>query len=116
MEAAQVRQRFVDFCHDNALLVAGDRVVIGVSGGPDSLCLLHLLVALSARFDLSLIVAHLDHQLRGQTSRLDAQFVREVATRWQLPCYIEAQPVASLAQQRKLSVEEAARQLRYAFL
>ena len=116
MEAAQVRQRFVNFCLDNGLLAANDSLVVGVSGGPDSLCLLHLLVELSPQLNLSLIVAHLDHQLRGRDSQADALFVQEMADRWQLPCYIEVQPIADLARQRRLSVEEAARQFRYAFL
>jgi tRNA(Ile)-lysidine synthase len=71
---------------------------------------------MSAELDLTLTVAHLDHQLRGPESQADADFVREIAARWHLPCYIEAQPVSAIAKQRKLSLEEAARQARYAFL
>ncbi len=104
------------FCKKNSLLVSHDKIVIGVSGGPDSLALLHLLLALSPKFDLTLTVAHLNHQLRGPDSDADAAYVQEIAARWQLPVILEAHNVANLAARRKQSLEEAARQVRYAFL
>ncbi len=104
------------FCKKNGLLAAKSAVVAGVSGGPDSLCLLHLLVALRPRFELTLVVAHLNHQLRGAASGADAAFVQQVAAEWQLPLYLESWDVATAAKWRKQSIEETARQMRYAFL
>jgi len=98
------------------LLTPGDRVVVGVSGGPDSLCLLHLLCCLSVRYRLALHVAHLHHGLRGADADADARFVRDLAADWALPCTVERVNVPALARQHRLAVEEAARRARYDFL
>ena len=100
--------------HD--LLPRSETLVVGVSGGPDSLCLLHALIALRGEFSVDLHVAHLDHQLRGADAEADAEFVRDLAARWGLACTVGARDVASLARAHRLSIEEAARQARYAFL
>ena len=100
--------------HD--LLDRGSTVVVGVSGGPDSVCLLHALHELAPEYDLRLHVAHLNHQLRGDEAVADAIFVRDLAQLWNLPCTIEARDVKAFAQTHKLSIEEAARQMRYGFL
>ncbi|RME75553.1 MAG: tRNA lysidine(34) synthetase TilS, partial [Chloroflexi bacterium] len=103
-------------CTRYDLLEPGDHVVIGVSGGPDSLCLWHILRQLQPRFDLRLTVAHLNHRLRGPSADEDEQFVRQLAEAWGTPCRTEAIDVAVLAEKHRLSLEEAARQARYAFL
>ena len=98
------------------MLSSGDAVVVGVSGGPDSLCLLHLLLRLRDEYALSLHVAHLNHCLRGAEADADAAFVAHLADEWGLPASIESRDVGALAKERGLAVEEAARQARYAFL
>ena len=102
--------------HD--LLSPGDAVVVGVSGGPDSLCLLHLLCRLGAGsgWHLRLHVAHLHHGLRGADADADAAFVRGLAADWGLPLHIERADVPSMAEDHRLAFEEAARRARYAFL
>ncbi len=89
------------------------RWLLGVSGGRDSVALLHLLVE---RGYQKLTVVHLDHGLRGRVSRADAQFVAHLATRLKLPCVVERADVAALAQSRGISVETAAREARREFL
>ncbi len=91
-------------------------IIVGVSGGADSLCLLHALNTLAPEFDWQLHVAHLNHQLRGEEAQADADFVRDLARQWNLPYTIEARDVAAFARRQKLSIEEAARQVRYGFL
>ena len=98
------------------LLEQGQGVVVGVSGGADSVCLLHLLRELSAEWALRLTVAHLNHGLRGADADADAGFVAELAREWGLPSVVEKVDVAALAREKRLSIEEAARQARYAFL
>ena len=100
----------------HSLLAAGETVVVGVSGGPDSLCLLHVLSCLRSEVDLALHVAHLDHGLRGAESEADAGYVASVAEGWGLPCTVERVDVPALAREGRLAVEEAARRARYAFL
>lgn len=114
--ALGVPHKVAEFCRKNALLTKKDRIVIGVSGGPDSLCLLHLLTTLRSQFELSLIIAHLNHQLRGTDSQADEDFVREIAARWRLPIFVDSRNIAAVATKHKQSIEEAARQVRYAFL
>jgi tRNA(Ile)-lysidine synthase len=95
-------------------------VVVGVSGGPDSVCLLYLLKSLCGPEGpyprISLHVAHLDHGLRGDAGRADAAFVVDLAARWGLPCTLGRADIPALAQRTHRSLEDAARQARYAFL
>ncbi len=97
------------------MLAPGDGVVVAVSGGPDSLALLHLLWSLREDFALSLHVAHLNHLLRGEAAEADAAFVRDTAERLGLPVTVEEVPVAALAREEGLSLEEAGRVARYRF-
>jgi tRNA(Ile)-lysidine synthase len=95
-------------------------IVVGVSGGPDSTCLLHVLKRLcspeSPYARIRLHVAHLDHGLRGEAGRADAEFVADLAAQWGLPCTLGQEDVPALAQKDHLSLEDAARRARYAFL
>ncbi|NJN93306.1 MAG: tRNA lysidine(34) synthetase TilS [Anaerolineales bacterium] len=113
---ADLVQKISQFCQKNNLLTRHDHLVLGVSGGPDSLCLLDVLETMRPKFDLTLTVAHLNHQLRGDDAQADEAYLREVAAQRRLPLFVESIDVGAVAAQRKQSVEEAARQLRYTFL
>ncbi len=99
------------------LLAIDDRVVVGVSGGADSMALLHLLLALNQRLDwsLRLHVAHLNHQLRGLEAEKDAAFVQAAADALSLPCTIETRDIGGIAKRDGVGVEEVGRRERYAF-
>ena len=88
------------------------RYLIGVSGGRDSIALLHLLVDLGYN---KLVVCHLNHQLRGRESRRDARFVEKIARDLRLDSEIGSTDVSALARRSKLSIETAARFARFAF-
>jgi tRNA(Ile)-lysidine synthetase-like protein len=109
---ARVRQ----YAQRYSLFSPGETVVVGVSGGPDSLCLLHLVRRLAPELRLWLHVAHLHHGLRGADADADAAFVAELADCWGLPCTVGLADVATLAREAGQSLEEAARQARYRFL
>ena len=94
----------------------GKRVVVAVSGGPDSLALLHALAAAGDGLDLDLHGAHLNHGLRGCASNEDASFVRQIFRHLHLPLDVGREDVLSYRRQRRMSLEEAAREVRYAFL
>ena len=98
------------------LIERGETVVVGVSGGPDSLCLLHVLCRLRDELSLTIHVAHLNHLIRGKEAVADARFVARLAEEWELPCTVEERDVPRLARESRLAIEEAARQARYAFL
>ncbi len=88
------------------------RYLVGVSGGRDSVALLHGLVAAGYR---RLVVCHLEHGLRGDASREDAQFVQRLADRLKLPVDCGSADVPAMARQTKTSLETAARIARYSF-
>lgn len=98
------------------MIAPGPPVVVAVSGGPDSLCLLHVLAALRADLGVALHVAHLDHMIRGAESAAEAQFVAELARRWGLPATIESADVPGLARAAGANLHAAARAARYGFL
>lgn len=96
---------------DECGLVKDRPVVVGVSGGPDSLCLMETL----RQAGYPVIVAHFNHQLRPESSQ-DARMVEKTAARLMLGCIIDGANVRAYAEQEKLSIEEAARNLRYRFM
>jgi tRNA(Ile)-lysidine synthase len=93
-----------------------DTVLAAVSGGPDSVCMLHVLVGLSEELRFDLRVAHLDHRFRGEESRADAKFVEELADGFGLPCRCEEENVPAFLLSHAMSKQDAARMIRYRFL
>ncbi len=98
------------------LLKAGEGVLVAVSGGVDSMVLLHVLRTLAPEHGWRLVVAHFNHRLRGGDSDRDARFVKQAARRLGLECAAENGDVRGLARERGWSVEMAARELRHVFL
>lgn len=90
-------------------------MLVGVSGGPDSMALLHLLNRLAAVLRIRLGVAHLNHCLRGAAADRDAEVVRREAAALRCPCHMGRAHVLKVKQRLGLSLEEAARRVRYAF-
>lgn len=105
----QIIQKFHLIPHD-------ERLIVGISGGADSLALLHLLHGLSFRMNFHIHAATLDHQLRGAESAADARFVIEWCAAHGIPITAGAADVRALATREKLSIEMAARRARYDFL
>jgi tRNA(Ile)-lysidine synthase len=98
------------------LIEPGERVVVGVSGGADSVALLDILRRLAPSRAVDLHVAHLNHGIRGKAAEEDMAFVADLAEAWQLPCTLETLDVPQLSRRGKLTIEEAARRARYGFL
>ena len=93
----------------------GQRVVVGVSGGADSVALLHVLLGLSKRLRIKIVVAHLDHRIRGKAAAADARFVKQLAVRLGVRCEQARADVPRMAREAGISLEMAAREARYAF-
>ena len=104
--------RFIEQHH----LISDGELLVAVSGGPDSVCLLHILVKLQKELKIKLHVAHLNHQLRGAESDADADYVSALARQLGIPATIERRDVKGYQAQQHLSLEEAAREVRYSFL
>lgn len=97
------------------MLTLGDKVIVGVSGGPDSVALLHALYTLANEFGVSLHVAHLNHMLRGKAADDEARYVESLAYELGLGCTVQAVDVKDHADKRRISIELAARDVRYDF-
>ena len=104
------------YCMQQQLLVRGGRVLVALSGGADSVCLLYLLKQLQSKWQLQLAAAHLHHGLRGAEADADLVFVRELCHTLDISFYEKKVDVATFAKEQGCSVETAGRKLRYAFL
>lgn len=98
------------------MLKPGERVLVAVSGGPDSVCLLSVLRDLSAELGVSLHIAHLNHLFRGKESEDESLFVARLAEKLGIPATIEQFDVPAFCRERGLSSQAGAREVRYGFL
>lgn len=108
-----MKERLIQFNEKYHLFQKGDGIVIGVSGGADSVCLLHLLQEWKKEWDLSLYVLHVHHGIRGQEADEDARFVEQLAKSMELPFRLVRENVPELAKREGLTEEEAGRKCRY---
>lgn len=109
-------EQVLQFADANQMFPNGGLILCAVSGGIDSICLLHLLWTLAARKSFSLAAAHYNHQLRGAESQRDQEFVESWCRKRSIPLTTGSGPVAQTAQAQGRGIEETARRLRYAFL
>lgn len=111
-----VPQRFLETVARYQLLEAGQRVLVGVSGGGDSMALLHLLLTHQEALGISIEVAHVHHGFRGEESEAEAVYVQEYCKEWNTPCHVGRFDVPQLRKEWHLSAQEAARRVRHTFL
>ncbi|MDD4680395.1 MAG: tRNA lysidine(34) synthetase TilS [Clostridia bacterium] len=98
------------------MLSPGDKVVVGLSGGADSVALLHILKEIQeGPLDIRLFAAHVNHGIRGEAARNDADFTQTLCSGWGIPFYLEEADIPSLACSLQQSEEEAGRHFRYGF-
>lgn len=101
------------FLNEQHLIQQNDKIVVGVSGGADSICLLSVLLELKQQYHLSLYVVHIEHGVRGEESRQDAAFVKAVAAKHDLFYREFPYDIVTLSKKLGISVEEAGRKVRY---
>jgi tRNA(Ile)-lysidine synthase len=107
--------KVIDFIEENEMLQDGDKVVVGVSGGPDSICLLHVLLKLRDRFSLGLIAAHVNHGLRGKDADADAKYVEDFCRTNDVEFRCIKEDIHKISAERNVSDETAGREIRYEF-
>lgn len=108
-----LKEKVLKFNERNKLFAKGDRIVVGVSGGKDSVCLLDILNRCKEEYDLSLLVVHINHCLRGEAADHDEEFVRELAEKMGLEFYSERIDIRQVSKERRMTEEEAGRYMRY---
>ena len=106
----------IDFGKERELLPRGTRLLCAVSGGADSMCLLHLMKSRAAELEIQVFAAHYEHGLRGEESLRDCAFVESWCRENGILCVSEHGNVRAFAGEKGMGLEEAARELRYAFL
>jgi tRNA(Ile)-lysidine synthase len=111
-----LEQRVVGLILEHNLIAAGEKLVVAVSGGADSVCMLHVLAQHQRGLGVELHVAHLDHRLRGAESDSDASYISDLADKLDLPVTIGCRDVMAYRDEQGGSLEEAAREVRYSFL
>ena len=99
---------------DNKLINEGDKIVIGVSGGPDSICLLHLLNNLKDTLKITIYVAHINHSIR-EVADMETKYVQDFCKKIGVECFVKKEDILSLAKKQKKGTEEVGRQVRYSF-
>ncbi len=104
---------FYNYVRDNEIIKENDQIIIGLSGGADSMCLLILLERLSSQMDLNLIAVHVNHQLRGKEADEDEKYVKEFCEKKNITCIAVHANVRQYAVENGLSLEEAGRVARY---
>ena len=96
------------------LIQKGDKIVIGVSGGPDSMCLLDSLYCLKEKLGIEIFVAHINHMIREEADE-ETEYVKEYCKNKNIKCYVKKADVEKLAKEQKLGTEEMGRKIRYEF-
>jgi tRNA(Ile)-lysidine synthase len=115
MQKDKIAEAVRRFIVQNKLVLPKETVLAGVSGGADSVCLLHILAGLQEKLEITVHVAHLNHMLRGAESDGDARYVSRLAKKLGLSATIENRDVKAYQVTHRLSLEDAARQVRYRF-
>ncbi|MEG1409242.1 MAG: tRNA lysidine(34) synthetase TilS [Terrisporobacter sp.] len=95
------------------LLQKGDKIVLGLSGGPDSVSLLHVLKQLESEYDISIYAAHLNHQIRGIEAQKDVMYISRLCDSLGVKLFVKSINVPAYCKENGLSIEEGARKLRY---
>lgn len=96
------------------LIEKNDSIVVAVSGGPDSMTLLSVLLSLKEEYDIRICVAHVNHGIR-ENAKIDEEYVKEFCTKNKIDCYIKKADIIEIAKKEKRGIEETGREVRYKF-
>lgn len=109
-----LKQKVLNTIKKYNMIKSGDKIVVGVSGGPDSICLLHILNKLKDEMNFKIYVAHINHMLRKEADE-ETEYVKKFCKKIEVECFVKKIDVEKIAKQEKIGTEEAGRKIRYEF-
>ena len=109
-----LEEKFLKTIKEENLIQKKDKIVVGVSGGPDSITLLECLNKYKEKLEIEIIVAHINHLIRKDSTE-DEQYVENICKKMNIKCYIKRENVLNIAKNEKIGTEEAGRKVRYEF-
>lgn len=110
-----MNEKIIKYIKKYKMINKNDKVLVALSGGPDSVCLLHMLYSLKDKLKIKLFAAHINHCLRGNEADEDEEYVKNFCKRLEIPCYVKRADINKIAEERKISSEMAGREVRYEF-
>ena len=108
-------KKVLSYIKDNNLIESGDKILVALSGGPDSVCLLNILFELKEELNIDIAAAHLNHLLRGEDAFKDEEYVINICNEMGIKCFVKRVDINGYAKEHKLSSEMAGRNVRYYF-
>jgi len=108
-------EKVLSYIKDNKLIKSGDKILVALSGGPDSICLLNILFELKKELNIDIAAAHLNHLLRGEDAFKDEEYVVNICNEKGIKCFVRRVDINTYAKDHKLSSEMAGRNVRYDF-
>jgi len=108
-------EKVLSYIKDNNLIKSGDKILVALSGGPDSVCLLNILSEFKKELNIDIAAAHLNHLLRGEDAFKDEEYVRNICNEMGIKCFVKRVDINTYAKDHKLSSEVAGRNVRYDF-
>ena len=109
-----LKEKVINTIKKYNLIDTADKIVIGVSGGPDSMCLLHILNEIKNEFGFEIVVAHINHMIREEADE-ETKYVEEYCKKINVDCYVKKVNVVEKSNEEKIGTEEAGRKVRYDF-
>lgn len=110
-----MREKVISTIEKYSMIEKGEGIVVGLSGGPDSTCLIHILSSIRELYDIKIYAVHLNHMIRDEEAIRDEKYSEELAHKLNIPFYSKRVSVEDYARDKKISTEEAGRILRYDF-
>lgn len=109
----KTEQKILKFIDDKKLIAKNDKVLIALSGGPDSVFFFHFLIKYKKKFKIELGAVHINHKLRGTEADGDEKFCKELCDEFSVPFFVVRKDIKNLSKKKKMSLEEAGREVRY---
>ncbi|TES91421.1 MAG: tRNA lysidine(34) synthetase TilS [Candidatus Cloacimonadota bacterium] len=112
MKVEEIEKKVLNYIEKNGLIEEGEKILVAVSGGPDSIFLLYLLNLYKSELKIELVCCHINHNLREEASEKDERFVKDFSQKMDIPLIAKSVNVSSYKKDKHLSLEDAARRLR----